>query len=53
LIDYPFPLAGGQIAHLRLPQRLERVDAERIAAFVGTLVLEAQKEIPEHTGAGT
>lgn len=45
LIDYPFPLSSGQVALLRLPLRLERGDAERLAAFVRTLVLEAQREL--------
>lgn len=45
LISYPFPLQGGGIANLRLPARLERVDAERLAAFVRTLVLEPQRQL--------
>src|SRR5205085_1170675 len=31
LIDYPFPLRSSQIAVLRLPLRLDREDAERMA----------------------
>ena len=46
LIDYPFPLRSGQIALLRLPVRLERTDAERMAAFVKTLVVEPQGDEP-------
>jgi hypothetical protein len=42
LIEYPFPLASGQMAYLRLPRRLEKPDAERIAAYVQTLVYEPQ-----------
>jgi len=45
LISYPFPLQAGGIATLRLPARLERIDAERLAAFVRTLVLEPQKQL--------
>jgi hypothetical protein len=45
MVSYPFPLASGGIATLRLPVRLERSDAERLAAFVRTLVFETQKEI--------
>lgn len=44
LIDYPFPLRSGNLAQLRLPARLERADAERIAAFVRTLVFEPQEQ---------
>jgi hypothetical protein len=40
LIDYPFPLRSGTVAHLRLPMKLERTDADRLAAFLGTLVFE-------------
>jgi hypothetical protein len=45
LIDYPFPLRSGTIALLRLPVRVEKADAERLAAFVRTLVLEPQREL--------
>ncbi len=45
MISYPFPLAAGGIASLRLPVRLERADAERIAAFIRTLVFEPQKQL--------
>lgn len=45
LIDYPFPLRSGQIAILRLPVGLERIDAERMGAFIRTLVLDPQREL--------
>lgn len=45
LIDYPFPLRSGQIAILRLPVVLEKTDAERMGAFIRTLVLDAQGEL--------
>jgi hypothetical protein len=45
LIDYPFPLQSGQIAILRLPVRLEKTDAERMGAFIRTLVLDVQREL--------
>jgi hypothetical protein len=46
LIDYPFPLRSGQVGHLRLPMNLDRSDADRLGAFLRTLVLEPQKELP-------
>jgi hypothetical protein len=49
LIDYPFSLRSGQVAHLRLPMKLEKVDADRLGAFIRTLVFEPQLEIPAHT----
>jgi len=45
MISYPFPLEVGSLANLRLPVRLSRTDAERLAAFIRTLVFEPQKEI--------
>lgn len=45
LIDYPFPLASGTIAHLYLPARLDRLDAERMAAYLRALVLEPQQQL--------
>jgi hypothetical protein len=47
LISYPFPLQSGGIANLRLPVRLERADAERMATFIRTLVFEPQKELSQ------
>ena len=40
LLDYPFPLSTGDLAHLRLPRGLTARDADRIGAFVKTLVFE-------------
>jgi hypothetical protein len=45
LIDYPFPLRTGGIAHLYLPPTLEKDDAERLAAYVRALVFEPQRQI--------
>lgn len=45
LIDYPFPLRSGQIAILRLPVGLDKTDAERMGAFIRTLVLDPQREL--------
>jgi hypothetical protein len=45
LIDYPFPLRTGAIAHLYLPSPLEKEDAERLAAYVRALVFEPQRQI--------
>lgn len=38
--DYPFPLANGQVAILRLPIKLELEDAVRIGAYVTALVVD-------------
>lgn len=46
LIDYPFPLRSGEIAHFRLPVKLEKDDAERMAVFIRTLVFEPRRELP-------
>jgi len=46
MVDYPFPLKSGVLANLRLPVRLEKEDAERMGAFIRTLVFEGQKELP-------
>lgn len=48
LIDYPFPLRSGVIAHLYLPPTLDKDDAERLAAYVRALVFEPQRQL----GAG-
>jgi hypothetical protein len=45
LVEYPFPLRSGQLAYVRLPKKLEKTDAERIAAFVRTLVFEPMAEL--------
>jgi len=49
MISYPFPLQSGGIANLRLPVRLEQTDADRLGAFIRTLVYEPQKQL----GAGS
>ncbi len=36
--DYPFPLANGQVAILRLPIKLERDDVERLVRYISLLV---------------
>ena len=50
LIDYPFPLRSGQVAHLRLPMRLDKADAERLGTFVRTLAFEPVLELTTTTG---
>jgi hypothetical protein len=50
LIDYPFPLRSGQIAILRLPVGLDKTDAERMGAFIRTLVLDPQRELVRARG---
>lgn len=50
LIKFPFPLRSGEMAQLQLPARLQREDADRLSAFLRTLQVETQKEIPERTG---
>lgn len=50
LIDYPFPLRSGQVAHLRLPMKLEKSDADRLGAFIRTLVYEPQLELTAEAG---
>jgi hypothetical protein len=44
LLDYPFPLSTGDLAHLRLPRGLTTRDAERIGAFVKTLAFEPESD---------
>jgi hypothetical protein len=44
LLDYPFPLSTGDLAHLRLPRGLTVTDAERIGAFVKTLAFEPSSD---------
>jgi hypothetical protein len=45
LIDYPFPMRTGVMAHLYLPPTLEKEDAERLASYVRALVFDPQKQI--------
>jgi hypothetical protein len=46
LIDFPFPLRSGQMAHLHLPPRLNKEDADRLSAFLRTLQFEEQGQLP-------
>jgi hypothetical protein len=51
LIEFPFPLRTGQMARLHLPpQGLHPKDADRMSAFLRTLQLEEQRQLPEKTG---
>jgi hypothetical protein len=45
LIDYPFPLRSGVMAHLYLPSRLDKDDADRMSAYLRALVYEPQRQI--------
>ncbi len=44
MISYPFPLSGGSLATLNLPTNLTQQDADRIAGFVRTLVVQGGKD---------
>lgn len=48
LMDFPFPLKGGHIAVLRLPQRITSDDANRLGAFLRTLQddSEERRQLP-------
>jgi hypothetical protein len=49
LVEYPFPLEAGGMARLRLPARLNRSDAERLGAFIQTLVFDDRiGDAPRH-----
>lgn len=50
LIEYPFPLRSGQLAYVRLPKLVEKDDAERLAAFIRTLVFEPQGQLEAEGG---
>jgi hypothetical protein len=50
LVKFPFPLRNGEMAQLQLPPRLQQEDADRLSAFLRTLQVETQKELPERTG---
>jgi hypothetical protein len=50
LVEFPFPLRGGQMAQLRLPTRLDKSDVDRLSAFLRTLQAEEQPQIPRRTG---
>lgn len=45
LIDYPFPLRSGQLAHLHLPSPLDKDDADRLTQFLRSLVFERPAQI--------
>ena len=45
MIEYPFPLRSGQVAMLRLPVRFDKADADRMAAFIRTLVFDPILEL--------
>jgi hypothetical protein len=45
LIDYPFPLKSGQLAHLHLPSPLDKDDADRLTQFLRSLVFERQAQL--------
>lgn len=45
LLDYQFPLRPGVYAYLRLPPDLRKTDAQRLAAFIGALVMEPMPEL--------
>jgi hypothetical protein len=50
MLDHVFPLNSGQVARLRLPQRLDKADAERLVLFLRALQFEPQGQLPERTG---
>jgi hypothetical protein len=43
VIDFPFPLRDGLIAHLLLPADLKRVEVRRLTAFMTTLAADAEE----------
>jgi len=51
MISFPFPLENGELAHLHLPRRLRKSDADRLSAFLRTLQTEELGQIPEKAGA--
>jgi hypothetical protein len=50
LIKFPFPLKTGEMAQLQLPRRIQKDDADRLTAFLRTLQVEPQRELPERAG---
>jgi hypothetical protein len=50
VVEFPFPLRGGQIAQLRLPTRLDKSDVDRLSAFLRTLQAEEQPQLPRRAG---
>jgi hypothetical protein len=51
LMEFPFPLAGGQVAQLRLPKRLRGDDVNRLSAFLRTLQDDSpeQRQLPQQS----
>lgn len=43
-LTYPFPLENGEIARLSLPRELTASDANRLAKFIQTLVMETDRD---------
>lgn len=52
LIDYPFPMRNGEMAHLHLPSPLDKEDADRLTQFVRALVFERQAQLPSGASDG-
>ena len=44
LVAFPFPLANGSLATLYLPPSITANDANRMARFIGTLVVESEQD---------
>lgn len=51
LIQFPFPLASGQMAQLKIPPRLRKEDVDRLSAFLRTLQYEEQRQLSEQVEA--
>lgn len=49
LVAYPFPLRKGILAQLHLPTDLRKKEAERIARYVMSLVVDEQEELAAGT----
>jgi hypothetical protein len=49
MLDHVFPLRSGHMARLRLPQVLEKDDAERLVLFLRALMFEPQGQLPAGT----
>ena len=45
MITYPFPIRPGLQGKITLPEDLTRREAERIAAFIGTLAFDEAPEV--------
>ena len=42
MMDYPFPIREGQIAHLILPRDLKVAEVKRLTAFMATLAVDVE-----------